>query len=127
MVILAAALALFPIWHWYAEREDRRLDRVAMLVLAGELCRRFVNTTDLDALSPAYDLTDVITPDGQIKAPDLSEDHKRALAITSGCREIWATSIGDAQIADQITEDDFQFFFDNIMRPIADQPGPPAD
>ncbi|WP_299854657.1 hypothetical protein [uncultured Roseobacter sp.] len=39
VVILAAVLALFPLWQWWSERDARELDRIANLATAGALCR----------------------------------------------------------------------------------------
>ncbi|MBL3596868.1 hypothetical protein JMM63_15065 [Rhodovulum sulfidophilum] len=39
VVILAAVLALFPLWQWWSESEARELDRISNLATAGALCR----------------------------------------------------------------------------------------
>ena len=39
VVIVAAIVAIFPLWQWWSERDARDLDRIANLATAGALCR----------------------------------------------------------------------------------------
>ena len=38
VVIIATLAAIFPLYQWYSEADDRRVDRVATLVMAGQAC-----------------------------------------------------------------------------------------
>ncbi len=39
VLTIAAVLAIFPLFEWWSERDDRRLDRAARLLQASMICR----------------------------------------------------------------------------------------
>ena len=47
VVVLAAGFAAFPLYQWYSEAPDRRLERVAGLVQAAAACDAFLYADDL--------------------------------------------------------------------------------
>ncbi len=47
IVIAAAAIAVFPLYQWYNEAEDRRLDRVTGFISAGAECQNFTDHAEL--------------------------------------------------------------------------------
>lgn len=42
IVIVGVGLAVFPLWQWYSEREERRIERVLNFAVAGEACRSHI-------------------------------------------------------------------------------------
>lgn len=79
VVIVGVGLAVFPLWQWYSEREERRIERVVNFAIAGDVCQDHVGPST----SVHLDLTAILEDQEMIDnlLHDVAADQRLAMFI----------------------------------------------